>query len=206
MKTLIIGNGNISEINNDKYELIICCDGGVNYAFKEGIMPHYIIGDLDSASQQMVTFFEQKGVKIKQFSTHKNETDMELCIDFAIDYGASEIDIIGATGTRFDHTLANINLLIKSVEAKIKTTIIDDNNIIMLTNNNIEIKGKKGDNVSLIPLSSKVEEVTTKGLEYPLDKYNMVVGKSLGISNVMLSDTAYIYIKSGYLLIMKSID
>ena len=210
MKALIIGSGNVS---NDAIrhflkpdDIIICCDGGSRYLFEEGIIPHYVIGDLDSSIPEIIKFFENKNVTFKKFETKKDETDMELCIDFAISLKASEIVILGATGSRLDHTLTNINLLIKADDANVKATIIDKNNQINVTSSSIKIDGRKGDLLSLIPLTTTVEGINTIGLEYNLTDATMYIGKSLGVSNVMENETAIVSIKKGYLLVMKSFD
>ncbi len=210
MKILIIGSGDVSNSHLTHFfrlsDIVICCDGGSRYLFEEGIIPHYIIGDLDSSVPEIIKFFENKNVIFKKFNSKKDETDMELSIDFAISLGAKEITILGATGSRLDHTLANINLLIKTADTNVKTFIIDKNNKITITNSNIKITGKKGDLLSLIPLTTKVEGVSTFGLEYPLNDATMYIGKSLGISNVMENETAIISVKNGYLLVIKSLD
>lgn len=211
MRALIIGNGQILDTsiihkNLNKDDIIICCDGGTRYAFEEGIMPHYILGDLDSSSQQIIHFFELKGVKFKKFPTKKDNTDMEICIEFAISLGVSEIIIFGALGTRFDHSLANVNILIQAINSNVYAKIVNENNEIQLINKEIEITGEKGDLISLLPLSTNVLGVTTEGLEYSLDNYTMEIGKSLGISNVMTSEKAKIKVKDGYLLVIKAND
>ncbi len=211
MRALIIGNGKIEDTNiirkNLKQnDIIICCDGGTRYAFEEGLTPNYIIGDLDSSSSQIIQFFEAKNVEFKKFPTKKDYTDMELCLEFAISLGVFEIIIFGAIGTRFDHSLANVNILMQCVNANVFAKIINEYNEIVLINNEIEIYGKKGDIVSLLPLTTSALGVTTKGLEYPLNNYNMEIGKALGISNVMVSEKAKINLKEGYLLVIKAND
>lgn len=211
MRALIIGNGEINDTyiikkNIQKDDIIICCDGGVRYAFEEGISPNYIIGDLDSAPNHIISFFENKNICFKKFPTKKDNTDMELCLQFAISLGVSEIIIFGAIGTRFDHSLANVNILKICVDANVFAKIINENNEIMLINNSIKIYGQKGDLVSLIPLSTTVFGVTTKNLLYPLNNYNMEIGKALGVSNEMLENYAEINIENGYLLVIKSKD
>ncbi len=211
MRVLIIGNGNIANtriIQNilKPDDVILCCDGGSKYLFEEGIIPHYIIGDLDSSIPQIIQFFETKDVIFKKFNRKKDETDMELCIDFAISLGASQIIILGGIGTRLDHTLTNINLLIKAENSNVKATIIDDNNEINIISSSIQINGKKGDLISLIPISTTVNGISTSGLEYPLTNATMTIGKSLGVSNVLEDIKANISIKDGYLLVIKSRD
>ena len=60
MKCCIILNGKInnykfikSKINNEKYNYIICADGGANHAYEMEIIPDFIIGDLDSAKEKI---------------------------------------------------------------------------------------------------------------------------------------------------------
>ena len=211
MKALIIGNGKILNTdiikqNLDENDIIICCDGGIRYAFQEGILPHYILGDLDSSEFPMIQFFELKGVIFKKFPAKKDQTDMEICIDFAISLKVTEILILGGIGTRFDHSLANAHILMKALNSNVFARILDEHNEIMLLKNEIDILGKKGDLISLLPLSTKVLGITTKGLEYPLNDYTMEIGTSLGISNVMIDETAHISVKSGYLFVIKARD
>ena len=210
MRALIIGSGNVETgaIQNilKQGDIIICCDGGSKYLFEEGIIPHYIIGDLDSSIPQIIDFFKTKNVIFKQFDTKKDETDMELCLDFALGLNPLEIIMLGATGTRLDHTLGNINLLIKAENKKIKASIIDKNNTIYITNRSITITGEKGDIVSLLPITNTVSGITTTNLEYALNNGSLNIGKPMGVSNVMEDNTATITVKDGYLLVIKSID
>ncbi len=46
------------------------------------------------------------------FKPEKDETDMELALNWAIDQKPEMIRIFGATGGRLDHMFANIQLLI----------------------------------------------------------------------------------------------
>lgn len=211
MRALIIGNGqildtNIIRQNLKEKDIVICCDGGTRYAFSEGILPHYILGDLDSSSPEIIQFFEQKNVIFKKFPEKKDKTDMELCIDFAISLNVTEILIFGAIGTRFDHSLANATILMKALNSNVLAKIINENNEIVLINNEIEIIGEKGDLVSLLPLSEKVAGVTTEGLYYSLNNYTLEIGKALGVSNVMLNEKAKVSIKNGYLFVIKAKD
>lgn len=213
MRAIIIANGQIENFdivrkNLEPKDIIVCCDGGMKYAFEEGLMPHYIIGDLDSSLPQMVQFFEMSGVVFKKFPTKKDHTDLELALDFLIGLGVVEVLIFGAIGNRLDHTLANINLLLKPYLANVKATIFDNNNEITLIGNaqEFEITGEIGDLVSLQPLTTEVFVEYTLGLEYELKNSRLCVGSSLGVSNSIKSKECKIKIREGYLLIIKSKD
>ncbi|HSX40078.1 MAG TPA: hypothetical protein VLF68_00535, partial [Candidatus Saccharimonadales bacterium] len=62
--------------------------------------------------------------------------------------------------------------------------------------------GKKGDLLSLIPLSGKATGMHTKNLYYPLKNETLYLGKSRGVSNVFTKSRVEVRIKSGLLLVV----
>lgn len=212
MKVCIILNGEIKDykfikkILNNKYDYVICADGGCNHAYNMELIPDYIIGDLDSADEKVIEFFEKYNVKFEKFPTKKNETDTELCIYLADKLGAINVDFIGALGGRVDHMIANICLLHSVRKMNITPRIISENEEIYIAmDEEIAIDGNKGDTISIIPIGGNASGVSLRGLEYPLDSYDMEYGLPLGISNVMLECKCYIKVDNGNLLIIKNI-
>jgi thiamine pyrophosphokinase len=211
MKALIVCNG---EIKNycfykkyfDSSKLIICVDGAAYHLKKFGIRPHVLIGDFDSITCEQYNYFKNQGVEIKKFPIEKDEIDTELAVEYAIDAGCNEIILIGAIGSRFDHTLANIFLLKKMVDKGVRGWIINENNQITLIKDNIILEKENNEKISLIPFSEKVEGVTTKRLYYPLDNATLETGPTRGISNEFTDDTAEVSIKRGLLLVIKARD
>ncbi len=210
MKTIIIGNG---EINN--YDIIreyfdqayiIACDGGVKHCRAMMIMPNIMVGDFDSANKEDAEFFENLGVLKEKFPVRKNETDMEIAINMAIDKNSTEIYIVGGLGRRFDHSLANVHILLRPVRLGIRTCLLDEYNIITLVEDSIDIVGEKGQTVSLIPLTTEVKGINTKNLDYALTNATMEIGHSLGVSNVMTDDVATISVGEGVLILIMSRD
>ena len=210
MKTIIIGNG---EINN--YDIIreyfdqayiIACDGGVKHCRAMMIMPNIMVGDFDSANKEDAEFFENLGVLKEKFPVRKKETDMEIAINMAIDKNSTEIYIVGGLGRRFDHSLANVHILLRPVRLGIRTCLLDEYNIITLVEDSIDIVGEKGQTVSLIPLTTEVKGINTKNLDYALTNATMEIGHSLGVSNVMTDDVATISVGEGVLILIMSRD
>lgn len=211
MNCIIIGNGAVEETaiiseNISEGDFVICCDGGLMHAFSEGILPNIAIGDFDSVSPQVLDFYKKKGVKIEQYPAEKDFTDMELGIKLAVGLKPKEIRIFGGIGTRLDHTLASMHTLMRAEKEGVRAYIINKNNKITLIKDKLHIIGKKGDIVSLIPLTEKAYAVTTKGLKYELDNFDMTIGVSLGISNELMGENAEITLKSGYLFVIQSRD
>lgn len=213
MKSCIILNGEInnyklikSKINNEDYDYIICADGGANHTYKMDIIPDFIVGDLDSAKDNIINYYKNNNVKFKKFPCKKDETDTELCIYLSNILNCKEIHIIGALGGRLDHTLANINILSAIKKLGIKCKIISDKEEVFIAiNEEIEIEGTIGDIISVIPINGDAYGVTLENLEYPLNNYNMKFGTPLGISNVMLDNKCTIKVEKGSLIIIRNL-
>lgn len=212
MKSCIILNGKIRDykkikniIINEKYDYIICADGGANHAYGMEIMPNYIIGDLDSIDKDIIDYYKKDGVKFEQFPSKKNETDSELCIYLAKQLQTEELHLIGALGGRIDHTIANINLLyyIRSMNI-IPKIISEDEEIYIAINEEIIVEGQKGNTVSVIPIKGDAKGVTLHNLEYPLNDYCMEFSVPLGISNVMLDSNCRIGVIEGNLIVIRN--
>ncbi|MBE5948063.1 MAG: thiamine diphosphokinase [Lachnospiraceae bacterium] len=214
MKTLIITGGKISAdfaltfFENKEYDCVIAADKGLEVLDKICIKPDYIIGDFDSLEAGILSGYSKD--RIIKLNPEKDFTDTEAAIRLAIEKGADSVTIIGATGNRLDHVLANISLLMIPLEAGIPAYISDENNRIRLIDKNTELKRENcfGDNVSLIPYSDEVTGVTLKGFYYPLNNKNISRFKelSLGISNKITEDKCIIKIKSGILIMIESRD
>lgn len=124
-----------------------------------------------------------------------------------MDLESLNITIIGAIGTRLDHTIANFHILKQAIEKNIKTKLINENNEIELIDKPIKLKkDSKYKYISLIPMTTEVIGVTLKGFKYPLEDYTLSIGNSLGVSNEQIEEEAEIIIEQGILIVIKSID
>jgi thiamine pyrophosphokinase len=90
---------------------IIGADGGAAQALAWGLVPHLVIGDMDSLPGEARAALEAQGSQFVVHPRAKDETDLELALTYATQQGAREIVVLGALGGRLDHTLANVLLL-----------------------------------------------------------------------------------------------
>ena len=185
---------------------MIACDGGIDHCRKDNIVPDIMVGDFDSATNENYMYFKNMGVEEIKFPTHKDMTDMEIGMDLALKYGADEIYIFGGIGSRLDHSIGNVHLMCKSLEKGVKTFLINEDNTVTLVDKFIEINTHRGQTVSLIPLTTTAEGVTTVNLEYALNDATMTIGSTLGISNVATEDNISISVKKGILIVFLSQD
>lgn len=191
----------------EQADCIICCDAGMQHTKALGITPDYIVGDFDSVAPEVLEEYRKTGISIRQFPTHKNETDMQLGMLLALELGATEMTLIGGIGSRFDHTLANAHLLLYLLKKGVQAVLLNEKNRVVLIDKEIILHGKAGDLVSTIPLSLQVKGLTLEGLEYPLQNYDLALDDELvAVSNVMLGQTAKVCIADGYLFVIQSRD
>ncbi len=179
-------------------------DGGLRHLRDLKRAPKWLIGDLDSVSAKEVQWAEEQGVEIRRFKTDKDETDLELALLAAANEGYTDILIVGGLGGRLDHTLANLFLLMLPELANLRVTLTDGTDDVFLIRDIVEIEGKPGDRVSLIPINGAVTQVKTQNLKFPLDNETLYPEKSRGISNVMTEKRAKVSIGSGCLLCIHS--
>ncbi|MCK9907229.1 hypothetical protein MXD63_45440, partial [Frankia sp. Cpl3] len=62
----------------------------------------------------------------------KDLTDTEMALQWALERNPREILFLGALGTRFDHTLSNVHLLRRGLQAGISCRILDERNEVLL--------------------------------------------------------------------------
>ena len=183
-------------------DLVIAADGGSYHCKSLGITPGVIIGDFDSLLPEEITSYRRAGVEMIQYPSRKNETDLELALQQAMKEGADEVYILGALGARWDMTIANIMLIAHPMFNRMKIRLLEGNQefILLRGKEQVDLKGRPGDAISLIPLAGDSRGITTMGLEYPLKDETLNFGSPRGVSNRFLQDHAQIEIRKGVLL------
>ncbi len=214
MKVLIITGGKVKSdllkeyLKSHSYDYIIAADGGGSYAKEVGIRPDLLLGDFDTLDKQVLKEYQEMGVEFMTFPPEKDYTDTHLALTTALAKNPEQITIFGATGTRLDHTLANIGLLTLAVHANVKAELIDENNRIQMMKDHLTIKKEEawGNYISLLAYTEKVAGIDLEGFLYPLHKAELTIGISRGISNELVKEQGTISIESGLLLVIESRD
>jgi len=116
-KCIIVGNGfkplkkDILLLRKKNYNFLICADAGADHLYKMNIIPDLIIGDLDSISQKVLSFYSNK-TKILHIK-RQNDTDIEKALKYAISLKYDEVILLGVIGNRLDHSFCNIGIALK---------------------------------------------------------------------------------------------
>ncbi|MCC6298830.1 MAG: thiamine diphosphokinase [Anaerolineales bacterium] len=206
-RILLFANGELPDLESARAllrpdDFILCADGGTRHALALGLTPNLIIGDMDSVEKETLKKFQNDGVELELFPRDKNETDLELALDKAIEMNPNEIIIVAALGGRMDQTLANIALLFNPQYAARNIVLDDGVEQILPCRDQVEVQGRSGDVVSLIPWGAPVHGIQTENLKWKLDHETLYPDKTRGISNEMTDDIAAVKIESGLLLVI----
>ena len=184
-------------------DLVIAADKGASTAFHYGCTPAIIVGDLDSLAGPALQQAREYKSEIIQAPVEKDETDTELAIQIALQQGANTITLLGGLGgARFDHTMANVQLLVGFADIPIR--IIDGPAVCWLLRGpgQCSIYGNVDDILSLLPLTAEAINIKTQGLYYPLHGETLSFGKPRGVSNQLTQSSASISLTTGLLLLM----
>jgi thiamine pyrophosphokinase len=184
----------------DSAEYIVAADSGLDYCMKYGIVPHYIIGDMDSLSDDsLLASFPPD--KVERHPSEKDFTDTELGLKHLYDTGADNIILIGGGGGRADHFMAIYSLYYRDNKPDLWIT---HNSLFRRIQGRAVIRTRPGDYISLFPAVSDCRMVST-GLYWPLDKLHWDLG-DFGISNRAVSDEVTIEMKSGELIMIQELE
>ncbi|MDD2510993.1 MAG: thiamine diphosphokinase [Syntrophomonas sp.] len=206
MKCVIMANGEYGRIDLYHHlfstaDLVVCADGGANYAFAMGVVPSMIIGDLDSIRTEVREYFSAKQVEMRKYPQRKDYTDTQLALSIADRLGANEIVLLGTLGKRLDHTLANLFSSLELARQGIKIMHYSPECVVYLVTENIIFEGCQGDLVSVLALSEEAQGVYEKGFEYQVEDIVMNLENPYGISNVLTGKFGEVSIRDGVLAV-----
>lgn len=175
-----------------KYDMICATDGAYQYLKKHNIVPNFIAGDFDSLQEI------PKEIEVIK-TPNQDFTDFDKILQILFDKGFYMIDVFGASGKEQDHFLGNLHTAIQWKE-KLQLTFFDNYNRYFLADKSTNITDCKNSIVSLIPFP-KATNIVTEGLEYQLNKEDLVFGKRIGTRNKGIQDTVKVTFENGELII-----
>jgi thiamine pyrophosphokinase len=193
--------------------VVVAADGGARHAAALGLRIDRWVGDGDSLGEAAIADLVAAGVPVERSSPDKDESDTELAILAALELGASAISVLGALGgPRADHAVANLTLLSMPALAGLDVRLVAGDARVRLLRaprsdgspSSVELDGRVGDLVSLLPVGGDAEGVSTAGLAYPLDDEPLLDGLTRGLSNRRRAPLATVTLRSGRLLVVET--
>ena len=209
MRIVVVASGDLGAGDArwlDGASAVIAADGGALLLDRLGRVPDRLVGDLDSISAELLASLTAAGVAVDRHPSDKDASDTELAVEAAIAAGATEIVLLGAAGgTRLDHELANVLLLVDPALAGLDVRLVRAGTTIrgLFAGHRLALGGAAGDLVSLLPIGGDAARVSTDGLRWPLESATLHIGRSRGLSNEVVAAPASVSLERGTLLVIE---
>lgn len=205
-------------------QVVIGVDGGLKFCYENHIPVNYAVGDFDTIEPEILAYYKKQGkAEIRAYEPEKDLTDSKAALELAVklikqqDKGqrektkisAREIILLGGTGTRMDHTLANIGCLTYALEQQIPLKIIDSHNCMYAYDHSFTVHRERliyKKYLSLMAMGTKVNNLTIRGLKYQVENITLPLLSDWGVSNELLEEKAEITFSDGILLVIESRD
>lgn len=188
---------------------IIAADRGLLTCRAMGVKPDYIVGDFDSAGEEVLrSYVDDPQIVIRRFRPEKDLTDTQIAMELALECGWEEICILGGTGNRLDHVIGNIQMMSLAAEKNAQAIILDAHNRARIVTQGITIAKNEqwGRFVSMHAFGGNVSGLTLEGFKYPLENYTLRCDETRCISNEITAEQASISFTEGKLLVIESND
>lgn len=171
---------------------VFAADGAALKLFDIGIMPDYIIGDLDTLmSDQRSAFFENERI-IKLSDQETN--DFEKTLITAINMSFNNVLITGFHGGELEHTLNNWSIF-KKYSNKLNLCIFDCNRYGFSIDSDVAIHLETNEIISILPQPEIV--LTTENLMWNLNNETLKFGIREGARNRTTLENVYLRVHSG---------
>ena len=178
-----------------KSKFIIACDGAVNQLNQRGYTPDLIIGDMDSISDEFKKKYKRKLI----YRSNQNDNDLRKAINYCQINKLYNINIIGATGNREDHTLGNI-FSINNLNFNFNIKLFTDSGCFTNINKPTLIHSFSKQQVSLFSENKNIK-IKTYGLKYNYNN-NTISSLFYGTLNESVHNKFFINITNNSLLIL----
>ena len=187
--------------NKDIY--VVVADGGLKFLLKNGMLPDFFVGDLDSVELEGDLKDILKDIPKEIVPVEKDDTDMALAVAKAYEKGYRNILLYGGCGgARISHTLANIQMMSFYAKKGCSLQMLGDGvRLEILHNASKTLSAAMKGSISVICLSDIAEGVTIQGLKYEYTGA-LTSDRTLGVSNSVVGKDAMVSVENGTLLLV----
>ncbi|MBE3578081.1 MAG: thiamine diphosphokinase [Limnochordales bacterium] len=184
--------------------ILIAADGGAAACLEAGVLPHHVVGDLDSLSAAHLKLLAAPPVTFHRHPREKDATDGELALLLAARLGATRLCLTGTRGGRTSQFLGNLGLLHLAHQMGIPATLreVGEETQLVVGPGSLDITGRPGNLLSLVPLCD-CRGVSLAGVRWPLEDATLPAGTSLGISNELVAARVHLELTAGILVVVR---
>ncbi|MFC4772484.1 thiamine diphosphokinase [Enterococcus hermanniensis] len=211
MNVLLVAGGDSSHwpAFSNTYDKIIGIDRGNLFLLRQGIIPDLAIGDFDSLNTLEKKEVFSQVPEILSAPAEKDDTDTQLALVTTFErFPAADVTIIGATGGRLDHLLANIWLGVEPRFSPFLSQIrLEDqgNSVRYLAPGHHAIEKETDMKYLAFCCLTPIKKLTLKNVKYELVETDFLQPTSLA-SNEFLMGKANISFSEGVIAVIQSRD
>lgn len=185
----------ISHLNEDDF--FVYCDCGLRHMEKLGRTPGLIVGDFDSYDKPSFD------TEIISLPTQKDDTDTFFAVKEMLKRGYKDFVLLGVIGNRFDHTMANISILLALDSKGCSAVAVDDYSVLRIVSGETAYIDDNCSFFSIINISGVAKGITIEDAKYCLKDGIIECDYQYGVSNEVLpGKTAKVSVKEGRVLLV----
>ncbi len=200
-KVCVVAHGQLNDspkilaiLSQAKY--LVACDGACDRLVELGFVPKYIVGDMDSISHKNKTRLQNRLV----VRADQNKNDLQKALEFCEDLQETEIDLVGISGKREDHLIANVFILLLFPDLNIKCQT--DFGGFRAIWKKSTFGSCKGQQVSIFSLDPRIK-INSRNLKFPLHNLQLQ-NLTAGTLNEALAPSFELDISHGAVLVFQA--
>ncbi|AYW46367.1 thiamine diphosphokinase [Tetragenococcus koreensis] len=211
MNVLLAAGGPISQWPNiaKQYELYVGIDRGSLFLQQKQLPINIAIGDFDSLNTQERERIFKLADKVVTSPAEKDDTDTQLALDLILrEHPNAKVTVVGATGGRIDHFLANFWMVLEPRFRKHSQNIYlqdKQNSISFLLPGEHTITKEADKQYLAFCCLTPVSELTLAKSKYTLDKQEVLYPISYA-SNEFIGEQAEVSFSKGIIAVIQSKD
>ncbi len=209
-------------------DYVIAADAGYENLQAAGIRPSLVVGDFDSmrvegvmgvtgpvrdldiyADAEKADYIHHlrrmqlDGVETRVIDPIKNDPDMLACVRIGMELGYRSFHLVGGTGKRMDHSLANVQILGFLAQQGMHGFLYGEHQLIRaIRNESLRFPKEMRGYFSALSLSDQCIGVTERGFKYIVTDVTLHNTMPTGLSNEFVGTEAEISVREGTLLLI----
>ena len=165
-------------------DLVVAADGGARDALDAGVVPDLVVGDMDSLGEAGAREVAERGALLERHPVRKDKMDAHLAVIAAGERGATDVDLVCATGGNFSSVFAVPHILLTAERMGLRATM----------------RASWGQ--MFVLETGPAAGVTLEGFSYPLEDARLEIGDTLGFHNELVGVAGRVSVEEGSLLVI----
>ncbi len=212
----------------ERKDYVIAADGGYDNLKALNISPDLLVGDFDSMHIEGVDgttgtvknldiyddaekaeylnhlrILNYQGIETRVINPIKNDPDMMACVRIGMKLGYTDFHMIGGTGKRMDHSIANLQILGFLAKHGLRGYLYNDSQVITaIRNTTVRFPADMKGYFSALSFTDECRGVTEKGFKYIVNDVTLNNLTPTGLSNEFVGTESEITVKEGILLLV----